>query len=210
MVQCASGSHSRFSDHDLTVYEDYYRKYPNFIGWNFAEPFVKASGAMPIMEHVLLTGETVIDGPETIPVEVSREKNTIKTKDGYTRCQWGFFPHFVNINIDEFRKILDGTVRIPTRREVIDRTKICIKNDYKDGSQNSYIGVGSLFDGLYRPECDHGESDSNGNKRDNTWLDNHWWLKITGRYPAIPQLCELLDEDANQFEVVLKSGYNKR
>lgn len=336
MVQCASGSHSRFSDHDLTVYEDYYRKYPNFIGWNFAEqfwgfgdegqptflerlalfgeildisqryggylvvsftqayysadmmptaymkrnakvrkmltehpenficcekytmkscfyeiesqclgawlggyagqygirfdacgwltrnhdgggnynnnaePFVKASGAMPIMEHVLLTGETVIDGPETIPVEVSREKNTIKTEDGYTRRQWGFFPHFVNINIDEFRKILDGTVRIPTRREVIDRTKICIKNDYNDGSQNSYIGVGSLFDGLYRPECDHGESDSNGNKRDNPWLDNHWWLKITGRYPAIPQLCELLDEDAKRLEVVLKSGYNKR
>ena len=35
------------------------------------EPFVKASGAMPIMEHVMLTGQTVIDGPETIPVEVS-------------------------------------------------------------------------------------------------------------------------------------------
>ena len=32
MVQCASGGHSRFSDHDLTVYEDYFRKYPNFIG----------------------------------------------------------------------------------------------------------------------------------------------------------------------------------
>mgnify|MGYP002536926839 CR=1 FL=1 len=27
IVQCASGGHSRFSDHDLSVYEDYFRKY---------------------------------------------------------------------------------------------------------------------------------------------------------------------------------------
>lgn len=39
IVQCASGGHSRFSDHDLSVYEDYFRKYPNFLGWNFAEQF---------------------------------------------------------------------------------------------------------------------------------------------------------------------------
>ena len=39
MVQCASGGHSRFSDHDLSVYENYFRQYPNFIGWNFAEQF---------------------------------------------------------------------------------------------------------------------------------------------------------------------------
>lgn len=331
MVQCASGGHSRFSDHDLSVYEDYFRKYPNFIGWNFAEqfwgfgeegtpsflerlslfgdilkichryggylvvsftqayysadmmpiaymkrnpevnrlltehpehficcekytmqngffdiesnclgawlggyagqygirfdacgwstddgnpateddqerePFVKASGAMPIMEHVMLTGQTVIDGPETIPVEVSREISTTTTADGYTRRRWGWYPHFVNINIDEFRKILDGTVRILTRREVIDRTKICIRNDKSTGTFDDYLTPATLFDGLYRPECDR-----EGATYGNSWLENKWWLKSSGRYPTIPQVYDLLDEEAQRLQVVNVSEYDQR
>lgn len=331
MVQCASGGHSRFSDHDLSVYEDYFRKYPNFIGWNFAEqfwgfgeegtpsflerlslfgdilkichryggylvvsftqayysadmmpiaymkrnpevnrlltehpehficcekytmqngffdiesnclgawlggyagqygirfdacgwstddgnpateddqerePFVKASGAMPIMEHVMLTGQTVIDGPETIPVEVSREISTTTTADGYTRRRWGWYPHFVNINIDEFRKILDGTVRILTRREVIDRTKICIRNDKSTGTFDDYFTPATLFDGLYRPECDR-----DGATYGNSWLENKWWLKSSGRYPTVPQVYDLLDEEAQRLQVVNVSEYDQR
>ena len=132
------------------------------------EPFVKASGAMPIMEHVMLTGQTVIDGPETIPVEVSREISTTTTADGYTQRRWGWYPHFVNINIDEFRKILDGTVRILTRREVIDRTKICIRNDKSTGTFDDYLTPATLFDGLYRPECDR-----DGATCGNSWLENN-------------------------------------
>ncbi|MCF0203311.1 MAG: hypothetical protein HUK08_08105, partial [Bacteroidaceae bacterium] len=325
MVQCASGSHSRFSDHDLAVYEDYFRKYPNFIGWNFAEqfwgfgdtgqpsflerlslfgdilkichryggylvvsftqsyysadmmpiaymkrntevnrlltehpehficcekytmsngfygieseclgawlggyaghygirfdacgwatadqdaePFVKASGAIPIMEHVMLTGETVIDGPETIPVEVSREISTTKLSDGYTRRQWAWFPHFININIDEFRKILDGTVRILSRKEVIERSKICVQNDLRNQGSNDYLSPGTLFDGLYRPDCDHGRDKSSEGA--NAWLDNKWWLKSTGRYPAIPYLYDVLDDDAKTMKVVKVSEYSK-
>lgn len=280
MVQCASGGHSRFSDHDLSVYEDYFRQYPNFLGWNFAEqfwgfgedgtpsflerlslfgdilkichryggylvvsftqaywsadmlpiaymkrnpevnrlltehpehficcekytmqhgfyeiesnclgaflggyagnygirfddcgwspddgnpatendgdlyPFVKAAGAIPIMEHVMLTGQTVIDGPELIWTDVSREVGTSVTPDGYTRRNWDWFPQFVNIQMDEFRKILDGTVRILTREEVIDRTKVCLQNDVNDGTFDSYLTPATLFDGLYRPDCD--------------------------------------------------------
>ena len=76
-------------------------------------PFVKAAGAIPIMEHVMLTGQTVIDGPELIWTDVSREVGTSVTPDGYTRRNWDWFPQFVNIQMDEFRKILDGTVTHP-------------------------------------------------------------------------------------------------
>ena len=338
MVQCASGGHSRFSDHDLSVYEDYFRKYPNFIGWNFAEqfwgygdknedgsitpsflerlslfgdilkichryggylvvsftqayysadmmpiaymkrnpevnrlltehpehficcekytmqngffdiesnclgawlggyagqygirfdacgwspddgnpdtennqelePFVKASGAIPIMEHVMLTGQTVIDGPETIPNEVSRELGTSVTSDGYTRRNWGWFPHFININIDEFRKILDGTVRILSREEVVDRTKICLKNDVSGDGFNDYLTPATLFDGLYRPDNDRERTDGTYN---NSWLENKWWLKSTGRYPTIPQVYDLLDDTAKKLQVVNASEYDTR
>lgn len=330
MVQCASGGHSRFSDHDLSVYEDYFRQYPNFLGWNFAEqfwgfgedgtpsflerlslfgdilkichryggylvvsftqaywsadmlpiaymkrnpevnrlltehpehficcekytmqhgfyeiesnclgaflggyagnygirfddcgwspddgnpatendgdlyPFVKAAGAIPIMEHVMLTGQTVIDGPELIWTDVSREVGTSVTPDGYTRRNWDWFPQFVNIQMDEFRKILDGTVRILTREEVIDRTKVCLQNDVNDGTFDSYLTPATLFDGLYRPDCDRDRADGN------PWLENKWWMKTTGRYPTIPLVYDLLDDTAKKLQVVKVSEYDTR
>ena len=330
MVQCASGGHSRFSDHDLSVYEDYFLQYPNFLGWNFAEqfwgfgedgtpsflerlslfgdilkichsyggylvvsftqaywsadmlpiaymkrnpevnrlltehpehficcekytmqhgfyeiesnclgaflggyagnygirfddcgwspddgnpatendgdlyPFVKAAGAIPIMEHVMLTGQTVIDGPELIWTDVSREVGTSVTPDGYTRRNWDWFPQFVNIQMDEFRKILDGTVRILTREEVIDRTKVCLQNDVNDGTFDSYLTPATLFDGLYRPDCDRDRADGN------PWLENKWWMKTTGRYPTIPLVYDLLDDTAKKLQVVKVSEYDTR
>lgn len=330
IVQCASGGHSRFSDHDLSVYEDYFRQYPNFLGWNFAEqfwgfgeegtpsflerlslfgdilkichryggylvvsftqaywsadmlpvaymkrnpevnrlltehpehficcekytmqhgfyeiesnclgaflggyagnygirfddcgwstddgnpatendgdlyPFVKAAGAIPIMEHVMLTGQTVIDGPELIWTDVSREVGTSVTPDGYTRRNWDWFPQFVNIQMDEFRKILDGTVRILTRGEVIDRTKICLQNDVNDGTFDSYLTPSTLFDGLYRPDCDRDRADGN------SWLENKWWMKTSGRYPTIPLVYDLLDDTAKKLQVVKVSEYDTR
>lgn len=182
-------------------------------GWvdgDNGSPFVKAAGAIPIMEHVMLTGQTVIDGPETIPVEVSHELPSVVSSGGYTVRQWGWFPHFVNINIDGFRKILDGTVRIMTRREVIDRTKICVLNNIPvtttdDPAHNPYLTPEGLFDGLYRQECDRG-----GKKWSNHWLENQWWLKKTGRYPAIPQVYTLIDDDARTMTIVHKSKYKER
>ena len=337
MVQCASGGHSQFSDHDLSVYENYFRQYPNFIGWNFAEqfwgfgdknedgtitpsflerlslfgnilkichryggylvvsftqayysadmmpiaymkrnpevnrlltehpehficcekytmqngfldiesnclgaylggyagnygirfddcgwsptdgndatendgdlePFVKAAGAIPIMEHVMLTGQTVIDGPELIWTEDSRELGTSITPDGYTRRNWGWFPQFVNINIDEFRKILDGTVRILSREEVIDRTKICLQNDLSRGTFDDYLTPATLFDGLYRSENDRDRADGVYN---NSWLENKWWMKTSGRYPTIPQVYDLLDDTARKLQVVKVSEYDR-
>jgi hypothetical protein len=312
MIQPASGSHNRFSDTDFSCYEKYFKQYPNFIGWNFAEqfwgfgdtgqptfdqrlntfvhildycqqyggylvvsftqayfsshmmpiaymrsnvqlrnrltehpenficcekytmstdffdiesncvgaylggyagqlgirfdacgwsatdankyPFVKAAGAIPIMAHVMLDGETVIDGPETIPVECSRETARTTTKDGYTRRNWGWFPHFVNINIDEFRKIVDGTVRIMTRKELIDRSKVVIVNN----GATSYHTPEDLYDGVCRQACDNwGRGAGKPHKRP---LEQRWWFKKSGRYPCIPQTYALLDDDAKQVE----------
>lgn len=168
-------------------------------------PFVKAAGAIPIAEHVMLTGQTIIDGPETIPVECSHEISET-TVDGYKQRNYAWFPHFVNINIDEFRKILDGTIRIMSRREVIDRTKLCIVNDIAmtgSDDKSAFLTPRTLFDGLYRQDADQG-----GTSYDNHWLDNRWWLKSTGRYPAIPQVYDLLDADAKRLTAVKKSQYD--
>lgn len=319
MIQPASGSHSRFSDTEFSEYERYFKEYPNFIGWNFAEqfwgfgdtgqptfeqrlntfahildycqqyggylvvsftqayfsahmmpiaymrnaalrkrltehpenficcekytmstdffdiesnclgaflggyagnlgirfdacgwsttdgdkdPFVKAVSATTIMEHVMLNGMTVIDGPETIPVECSRETATTVTADGYTRRNWGWFPHFVNCNIDGFRKLLDGTVRIPTREEVIKRTKVAIINTgatyVEANGPVSYHTPESLYDGLYRRECDNWGRGTNPHKRP---LEQRWWMKSTGRYPAPAQCYALVDSLAKTMQV---------
>ena len=79
---------------------------------------------------------------------MSREVGTSVTPDGYTRRNWDWFPQYVNIQMDEFRKVLDGTVRILSREEVIDRTKICLQNDINDGTFDSYLTPATLFDGL--------------------------------------------------------------
>ena len=39
IVQLSSGGFAHFSDFDLSVYEEFYREYPNFLGFNYAEQF---------------------------------------------------------------------------------------------------------------------------------------------------------------------------
>lgn len=168
-----------------------------------ADPFVTASGAIPIMEHMMLTGETVTDGPELIWQQDTRETGRIGTSDGYSRRAWDFYPQFVNINIDEFRKFIDGTVRILTRSEVIDRTKICVVNDLNNGNkEDDYTTPKTMFHGLYRQDYDGNENDP--------IASNKWWMKKTGRYPTFPQVYGLLDDDAKRLIAVKKSEYSKR
>ncbi len=321
MVQPASGGYCQFSDFDLTVYEEFFRDYPNFIGFNYAEQFwgfddatdplspkwmdrinhfsdlLKLSNkyggylsvswcanqwgpsinpigmlkrnssfaaacrqyaknyilsekytqtsyisdvestclgaylsgysgqygirydntgwtdstgvnknftlatAGPLhLEHVMLTGQTVIDGPEIIWTNCFKENYTSTTSDGYTRRNWSTFSHFDNVMVDVFRKILDGTVRIPSRKEVIDRTKVVVVNDVNSGDDNAiYSSPQTLFEGLYR-------MDSDGN-----YENNKTPFKKTGRYPTIPTVYMLNDADANSFQVkVNKSAYNTR
>ena len=319
MIQQSSGGYEHFSDYDISQYEDFYRNYPNFIGFNYAEQFwgfndpplsppwsdrvahwvdlmklnrkyggylvvswcgnqydpninpiammklnpafaaickqspqnfileekytqqsyqsdmesvclgtylsgycgqygirydetgwtdangihtnfTMASAGAPILEHGMLTGETVIDGPELIWAEDIQSLSNGTTPDGYTTRRWGLFPQYPNIILDIFRKILDGTVRIPSRQEVINRTKVVIINDVNSGSaDNIYSSPMTLFEGLYRMDGD-GDYQTNRN-----------FMKKTGRYPSIPTVYQLADTNAQSFQLqVSNSVYSTR
>lgn len=171
-----------------------------WVGNTAEEKFPVAAGAIPTLEHVMLTGQTVIDGPELIWQQCFRELNTTATPDGFSRRRWERFPQFDNISIDNFRKIIDGTVRIMTRKEVIDRTKVVVLNDVNSGNdQDKYSTPQTLFDGLYRMD------------NDGSYLNNTSYFKKTGRYPTIPVVYQLGDSLAKTFQVkVNKSSYTGR
>jgi hypothetical protein len=164
------------------------------------ENFTLATGLAPHLEHMMFTGETVIDGPEIIWVNCFKGLSDSNTKDGYKRREWGTYARFDNVMMDMFRKVLDGTVRIPTRKEVIDRTKYVVVNDISSGSDNDiYCSAQSQFEGLYAMD---------GNLNYET---NKTFFKKSGRYPTIPTVFQLADDDANSFKFKInKSGYDSR
>lgn len=166
-------------------------------GQNGDKDFPLAAGALPVIEHVMLTGQTVIDGPELIWQQCFKETGTVGVGDGYQSRNWECFPQFININVDMFRKIMDGTIRIPSRQEVIDRTKLVIIQDVYSGDDNArYSAPNNLYEGLYLRDDDG-----------NLW-DNHCYFKKTGRYPTIPVVFELCDAVANSFQYkVNQSGF---
>jgi hypothetical protein len=173
-------------------------------GWTNADgtsnPYPTAAGAPHLIEHLALTGQTFFDGPEIIWMDSIQTLSNIKTADGYSSQQWGLFPQFKNIHLDVYRKILDGTLRIMNRQEVIDRTKVVIVNDVTSGSNTQvYSAPDTLFTGLYQQDDD------------GIMLTQHQWYKKTGRYPAIPTVWQLRDSAANSFQVkVNKSSYAAR
>lgn len=165
-------------------------------GWNGLygdTDFPVAVGAIPTLEHIMLTGQTVIDGPELVWRQCYKEGNTTDN-GGYKQRNWEMFPQFENINIDIFRKILDGTVYIPDRQEVIDRTKVVVIHDVNSGSNNQkYNGPAGLYEGLYRMDDDG----NNQNEQDY----NKNYFKKTGRYPTIPIVYNLRDAVASTFSI---------
>ncbi len=46
MIQQSSGGFQHFSETDLAVYEEFYREYPNFLGFNYAEQFWGYDGSL--------------------------------------------------------------------------------------------------------------------------------------------------------------------
>ena len=82
-----------------------------------------------------------------------------------------------------------SAIRIPSRKEVIDRTKVVILQDVYSGDDNAkYSSPKNLHEGLYLRDDDG-----------NLW-DNHCYFKKTGRYPTIPVAFELCDDVANSFQ----------
>ncbi|WP_281336461.1 glycoside hydrolase family 98 domain-containing protein [Flavobacterium eburneipallidum] len=164
------------------------------------EGFTMATAGAPHFEHMMLNGQTVIDGPELIWTQCFQETNRIDIADGYKARNWKTFPQFDNTSIDIFRKVLDGTIRIPTRKEVINRAKLVIINNVQTGSPDDiYSSPQTMFEGLYR-------MDGDGNLK-----DNKSFFKKTGRYPTIPTVFQLDDSDAQSFNIkVNKSNYASR
>jgi len=157
------------------------------------ENFTMATYGVPFLEHVMLTGQTVIDGPELIWKYCFTEMDAAATSDGYASRRWKTFPQFNNVSVDLFRKVLDGTVRIPDREEVIDRTRVVFINNASSGTDDyQYSSPETLFEGLYR-------MDGDGNYENNTSF-----FKKTGRYPTIPTVYQLSDSIANTFDVKVK------
>lgn len=147
------------------------------------------------LERFALNGMTVVDGPELIWVSDFKELPLSVGEDGYARRGWETLPEFDNVAVDMFRKVLDGTIRIPDREEVIDRTRLVIINDVQYGSDDEqYSTPATLFEGLYRMEED-------GNLR-----DNHSFYKSTGRYPSIPVVYGLRDGLAKTFEIQINQS----
>ncbi len=156
------------------------------------------STGLPIyFERMVLNGATVIDGPELAFEDCILEGNAEETADGYTSRTWYNTDSFNNVAIDSFMKMIDGTFEIPTREEVIDRTKVILVNDVETGDDDAkYCTPVDLFDGLYQMEGDGG------------LRDNYNLYKSTGRYPTIPLCHELSTDLSYDFDLVInKSEY---
>ena len=171
-------------------------------GWALAdgEQYPTAVGIGAVMENTQLTGMTVFDGPELIWRQCFREAAAGRTPDGYTSRRWERFPQLDNIWFDFYRKILDGTLRIPTRREVMEHIPFALSNDVSSGSaQDMYATPSDLYDGLYK-------QDGEGSMQENT----HWFKK-TGRYGSIPVVTGFYDTDATVIPIRLRaSQYRSR
>ncbi len=152
---------------------------------------------LPIhLERMALNGATIIDGPELVWADDFGETwGGVKDSEGYSCRNWYTRDQYYNSTLDFFRKVIDGTIRIPTREEVIDRTQFVVIQDNTTGDDhNKYSTYPTLFEGLYRMSFD-------GNLWNNTNL-----YKSTGRYPTIPTVYALRDDIAKSFKYQLKQS----
>ena len=170
------------------------------LGENHGKKYPGSAGIGTVMEQVCVNGGAVWDGPELIWREECFLNQSNSTVDGYTRRNWSSSPHFKGIWIDMWRRIVDGTMYIPSRQEVVAKTKAVIVHDGSD----DFKVPDALYDGLYK------QTDP-GNPGNGRFGDNLCYFKSTGRYGAIPMVTGLYDDAAKAVPVqVKKSGYNSR
>ncbi len=159
-----------------------------------------AIAGMTILEHMMMTGQTVQDGPELITNQCVRALSDVRTDDGYNSRRFELFPQFPNVYMDVWRKFTtDGVIRIMNRQEVIDSTKIAIYNDINPNkAQNNWEGRRSdknLFTGLYA--LDKG-----------TFGTDTVYLKKTGRYTTVPTIFIENGKDLGFQRVIKQSRIN--
>ena len=174
------------------------------LGKGHGKEYPTAAGLGTVMEQTAVNGGAVWDGPELIWTEDFQNlENT--TVNGYTRRNWGTFAGFRGGWLDMFRKVIDGTLYIPSRREVVEKTKVVVINDITSGTdEQCYAAWGSLYDGLYKQTDPF-------NRGDGQWMNNFCYFKRTGRYGAVPVVTGLYDDAARAIPVqVNKSAYTSR
>ena len=162
--------------------------------------YTQSTGLSIMLESMLLNGATVIDGPELIWADDIHEVG-VKTVDGYSSRTWDTFATYDNVALDMFKKVTDGSVRIPTREEVAARTKVALIQNVNSGSDNAkYCTPSSLTAGLYRIEGD------------GALENNYYHYKSTGRYPTIPLMYKFASDKYKEgfTTVVNVSDYASR
>ncbi len=167
------------------------------LGEHHGRKYPVAAGIGTVMEQTAHNGGAVWDGPELIWTEDFQNLSDTEVY-GYRRRNWGTFPGFRNAWIDMFRKVLDGTLYIPSRREVVERTQIVVVQNVNDGSdEDRYAAWGDLYDGLYKQTDPF-------NPGNGQWMDNYCYFKSTGRYGAIPIAPMLNDSLAQAIPTQVK------
>ena len=193
--------------------KNYGVRYDN-CGWNdmtsklVGENKCKYPGSAGIgtgMEQTCVNGGAVWDGPELIWTEDFQNLSDSQV-DGYTRRNWGTFPNFKGIWIDMWRRVIDGSMYIPSREEVVEKTKVVIVHD----TNNDFCVWDNLYDGLYL-QTDPANQKKEGAWNYGQWQNNLCYFKSTGRYGAIPMVTGLYDNAAKAIPVqVKKSAYTSR
>jgi len=169
------------------------------VGQNKAK-YPIAAGIGTVMEQCGVNGGAVWDAPETIPTESFKEINRSTTSDGYTCRNWTTFEGFRGAWIDMFRKIIDGTLYIPTREEVVDSTRIAIlANTTSGGDEDKYASWGTLYDGLYKQDDPTNRMEKDKWSENGQWMNNNCYFKSTGRYRTIPICVEMYDAKAKSI-----------
>jgi len=170
-----------------------------------------SAGIGTVMEQMCVNGGSVWDGPELIWREECFLNQSDTNVDGYTRRNWAASPHFKGIWIDMWRKIIDGTMYIPTREEVVDKTKIVVVNDLDiSKGYDSYTSWDDLYNGVYL-QTDPANQKKEARHNYGQWYNNLCYFKSTGRYGAIPIVIDLYDDIAKKIPVQVKrSNYTSR
>ncbi len=170
------------------------------LGENSGKKYPNSAGYGTVMEQTCVNGGAVWDGPELIWTEDFQNLNNTTTSAGYTVRNWGIFGGFEHGWLDMFSKIIDGTMYIPTREEVVSKTKIYIVNDVTSGSdEDKYAAWGDLYDGLYKQTDPF-------NRGNGQWMDNFCYFKKTGRYGAIPVGITPYDDLAKAIPTKIKKS----
>ena len=176
------------------------------LGENHGKKYPGSAGIGTVMEQTCVNGGAVWDGPELIWREECFLNQGDTNVDGYTRRNWAASPHFNGIWLEMWRRIIDGTMYIPSREEVVAKTKIVVVNDKAD----DYTAWDDLYNGLYL-QTDPGNQKKESQWNYGQWQNNLCYFKSTGRYGAIPIVTGLYDDAAKAIPLqVKKSNYTSR